>query len=95
MRAAIAANALALCVFLYAWFLEAWDFDLYRAAVQEDEYLEWATFWAFLVAAAVFAVAAVRERRRNGGIPWFAAGLSLFCFVFAMEEISWAQRLFA
>lgn len=92
---AITANALVISVFVYAWVLEAYDFDLYRAAVQEDEYLEWATFWAFIAAAGIFALAAVRERRTRGGVPWFEAGLAVFCFLFAMEEISWAQRIFA
>jgi hypothetical protein len=27
-------------------------------------------------------------------IPWFAAGVGLFCFLVAMEEISWGQRVF-
>ena len=26
-------------------------------------------------------------------LPWFYSGLVLFCFVVAMEEISWGQRL--
>jgi len=93
--AAIAANALVIGVFVYAWLLEDYDFDLYRAAVQEDEYLEWGTFWGFMAAGGLFALAAVRERRARGGVPWFEAGLAVFCFLFAMEEISWAQRIFA
>lgn len=93
--AAVAANALVIGVFIYAWLLEDFDFDRYRTAVQEDEYLEWATFWGFMIAAGAFVLTAVRRRRRDGGIPWFEAGLAVFCFLFAMEEISWAQRIFA
>lgn len=95
LKAAIVANALVIGVFAYAWLLEDYSFDLYRSAVQEDEYLEWATFWAFLGAAGLFSLAAVRKRRAQGGVGWFEAGLAFFCFLFAMEEISWAQRIFA
>ncbi|MEM8933065.1 MAG: hypothetical protein AAGE94_17900, partial [Acidobacteriota bacterium] len=60
---------------------------------QEDELLEWATFWAFVVAGLIAAYAAVLERRRLGRLPWFQAGVALFCLVVAMEEISWGQRV--
>ena len=56
--------------------------DLYLQVAQEDEIVEWATFWSLVVAGAVFL------RRR-----WFGVALALFCFVVAMEEISWGQRL--
>ncbi len=36
----------------------------------------------------------IRQRRTIGALPWFLAGLALFCFFVAMEEISWAQRVF-
>lgn len=91
----LVANAIVIGVFAYAAYLNARDTDLYRAAIQEDEYLEWGTFWAFIMAAGVFAVAALRQHRTGGGVPWFTAGLAFFCFLFAMEEISWAQRIFA
>ncbi|MDH3405154.1 MAG: hypothetical protein OEP45_16155, partial [Acidobacteriota bacterium] len=95
LAASILANLLVLGVLAYAALLHSQLPDHYRAAVQEDEYLEWATFWAFLGAAAVCGVAAVRQRRAAGGVPWFLAGLGFFCFLFAMEEISWAQRILA
>ena len=63
-------------------------------AVQEDGALEWLTFWGFLVAACAFIEAAGRQRHALQTIPWFAAGLGLFCFLVAMEEISWGQRVF-
>ena len=89
------ANLLTLSTLLYAWILLRVDTDLYRRAVQEDQALEWASFLAFLVAAVLFGIGALRQRRETGRVPWFLAGVGLFCFVVAMEEISWAQRVFA
>lgn len=85
------ANALVLAVFAYALFLVVRTPDFYYMSVQEDEYIEWASFWSFLIAA----VAAIVRGRNDGAgrLPWFMYGLALFCFVVAMEEISWGQRL--
>ncbi len=66
--------------------------DLYYQNVQEDQPLEWMTFWAFIVAAFFYIRAAVSDRRL-GKLPWFLVGLAAFCIVVAMEEISWGQRL--
>lgn len=93
--AAIAANLLILSTWVYAFILQEQWRDFYSQSAQEDEYLEWGTFWAFILAAVVFVVAAVRQRRATGQLPWFVLGVSAFCFVVAMEEISWAQRVFA
>ncbi len=93
--AAVIANLLTLATLAYAWFLLRSDTDHYYRSVQEDQALEWASFLAFLVAAVLFAIAALRQRRATGKVPWFLAGVGLFCFVVAMEEISWAQRVFA
>ena len=89
------ANSLVFAMLAYVAFLHAFYPDLYYLNVQEDEFMEWATFWSFFLAAAGCAWAAVRQWRKTATIPWFLAGLSLFCFVVAMEEISWAQRVFA
>ncbi len=66
--------------------------DQFYLLVQEDGVLEWCTFWAFLLAGGVSIVNASRELRRRR-LPWWFAGLALFCFLVAMEEISWGQRL--
>ena len=47
---AIIANGLVFAVLVYATLLYDYDFDLYYLGIQEDAYLEWATFWAFLIA---------------------------------------------
>lgn len=93
--AAILANILTLATLGYAWVLLRSDQDIYYRSVQEDQALEWASFLAFLGASILFALAAVRQRRSTGALPWFLAGVSLFCFFVAMEEISWLQRVFA
>lgn len=67
--------------------------DAYYQHVQEDQPLEWATFWAFMAAAVLFMRAAVLQRQKRQ-LPWFFAGLATFCILVAMEEISWGQRVF-
>ncbi len=94
IEAAIVANVLILVILVVARILYNASSDLYYLAVQEDEYLEWATFWAFIVAAAVAVFASVRQWRNVRQLPWFLVGVGLFCFVVAMEEISWGQRVF-
>ena len=93
-RRALVANLL-LMGFLgaFAW-LEAAYPNAYYRSVQEDQALEWASFYSFFVAGGVFALAASRQRRTSGALPWFLVGLSLFCVFVAMEEISWGQRVF-
>jgi hypothetical protein len=77
----------------YGW-LEASCPSAYYQSVQEDQALEWASFWSFLFAGLVFALAARRQRIATAALPWFLLGLLLFCFFVAMEEISWGQRIF-
>ena len=67
--------------------------DFYYMSVQEDEYIEWASFWAFLLAAVAAIIGGGKYRGESGRFPWFLYGIALFCFVVAMEEISWGQRL--
>lgn len=88
-------NLLVLGVLIYAWALQAFDSDLYYRTVQEDEYLEWGTFWAFVLAGGVALWGALLQRRATGKLPWFLGGVGLFCIFVAGEEISWAQRVFS
>ncbi len=90
---ALLANLLIFGVLAYGWVLQANYPDFYYQTCQEDEYVEWATFWGFIAATAVFIAAAWRQRRSGERLPWFLFGVGLFCFFFAMEEISWGQRL--
>jgi hypothetical protein len=89
----LVANVLVLGTAAYAFVLESGYPDFYYFSVQEDEYLEWASFWAFLLAAVAFFRTARVHRPANRLFPWFLYGVALFCFIVAMEEISWGQRL--
>jgi hypothetical protein len=62
--------------------------EQYRALLQEDQVVEWATAWLFLLAGALRLFPAIRRRRLGDGL------VGLFCLVVAGEEISWGQRLF-
>jgi hypothetical protein len=90
---ALVANLLVLGVLGYAAYLENSSADAYYRAVQEDEWLEWASFWAFGLAGVLFVATAFRQWRATGKLPWFATGVALFCWFVALEEISWGQRL--
>ena len=91
---AILVNLLVLLPLAYGAVLHAFRPDLYYLGLQEDEYVEWASFWSFALVAAAFVVGAIRQHRASGRWPWFLLGVALFCFVVAMEEISWGQRVF-
>jgi len=93
LSAPLAGSLVALALVAYTSYLDAYDTEAFYRSVQEDEYLEWGTFWAFVLAAAVNVLGAVRQRRASGGLPWFLLGVSAFCVVVAMEEISWGQRV--
>lgn len=86
-------NLFILGVAAYAAFLNASYPEFAYFTVQEDEFLEWATFWSFALASVVFFLSANRQYKSERRIPWFLAGVGLFCLVVAMEEISWGQRL--
>lgn len=91
--AAVLANALVLIFPLAAGLVERSRSEFYYVLVQEDGTLEWMTFWAFMLAALVLMMIARAQHRAQEGTPWLTVGLALFCFVVAMEEISWGQRV--
>ena len=91
--ASVLANLFILLTFGVAALLHTYSEPLYYLAVQEDRYLEWATFWGFIVAGGIYVSSAWQQLRASRQLPWFVFGLSLFCFLVAMEEISWGQRL--
>lgn len=92
-RLALAANFALIGFLALSGWLQWAHPSVYYAAAQEDQALEWASFWSFFIAGFVFAVAAARQWREIGRIPWFLTGLALFCVFVAMEEISWGQRV--
>ena len=93
-RVALAANFTILGFLALSGWLQSAHPSLYYRAAQEDQALEWASFWSFFIAGFVFAVAAAGQWREIRRVPWFLSGLALFCVFVAMEEISWGQRVF-
>ncbi len=93
LRAVILANALMLGALAFAAALESRDPAFHYRSLQEDGAVEWLSFWAFLLGSGWNLLAAARQRRSTGKLPWFLAGLASFCFILAMEEISWGQRV--
>ena len=87
------ANTLVIAAAGCAWLVEGYSPELYYQLAQEDGAMEWGTFWAFLLAAGVALLGAVRQRKNDATLPWCFLGISLFCFLVAMEEISWGQRV--
>ncbi|MBW2243059.1 MAG: hypothetical protein JRH01_13830 [Deltaproteobacteria bacterium] len=67
-----------------------WPDTFYRIS-QEDGPVEWATVWAFVLAAAAHLGIAATHR---GMATLYGLTLAVFCIVVAGEEISWGQRLF-
>ncbi len=91
--ASVLANLSILLTFGVAALLNTYNEPLYDLVVQEDQYLEWATFWGFIVAGGIYLGSATHQFKASRQLPWFVFGLAAFCFLVAMEEISWGQRL--
>ena len=87
------AAGLVLSVVALAWALDRFSPERYYRWLQEDEALEWITFWAFAGASILAFLLAARQRRGGTRLPWFLLGVGVFCFFVAGEEISWGQRL--
>lgn len=69
---------------------------------QEDTLIEWTSALLLIVASGCFVAEALRRIQNGLGRDWIAkfelaiaSGMALLLFLIAMEEISWAQRLFA
>ena len=69
MRAAALSNSLILLVLIAAGTLAIADPDLHYRIGQEDGFLEWATFWAFAIAAYRYFLNAHRDRRHASPSP--------------------------
>jgi len=91
---ALLGNFLIFGVIITAAVLIMYNRELYYAGVQEDQVIEWMTFWAFFSAAIIYTQAAFWQYRETSKIPWFLLSVAFFCLFVAMEEISWCQRLF-
>ena len=93
-NSAILSNLLVLAALVCAYVFYHYFLDAFFRIVQEDQYLEWATFWAFFLAGVLY-LRSVFNTGSSFSLQrcWFVIGLSLFSFFVAFEEISWGQRL--
>jgi hypothetical protein len=94
LAGAITFDALMLALIAASWLTDLFRPDVYYRLVAEDGPVEWATFWALVVGVVANAMLARRAARDGVLHAWYEAGVALFCFLVAGEEISWGQRLF-
>ncbi|WP_454061594.1 tetratricopeptide repeat protein [Candidatus Nitrospira salsa] len=62
-------------------------------SISEDQWVEWMTFWCALLAAGIGVRAFIRLVGQDRWVAVSVLALSLFCLFFALEEISWGQRI--
>ncbi|MBT8318184.1 MAG: hypothetical protein HKP59_11230 [Lutibacter sp.] len=94
LLSSVMANFLVFAVLIFCYWLINNNEALYNAIVQEDEIIEWSTAWAFLLASFGSVFGFILGNKKFKKFQWFYLGLSIFCFLVFMEEISWGQRLF-
>ena len=89
---AVVSNLLLLGVFAYAAIIEPTSSDFYYRSVQEDEYIEWASFWAFVVAGGLFILGTLGQRRsfgpnrRRDSTPWEIGGDDNGAYIFRLPK---------
>ncbi len=66
----------------------------YRDITKEDALIEWLTVAVLLLAAVLAIMQAVKARRGANTYFWFYILFAMACVLFALEEISWGQRIF-
>jgi len=72
---------------LFLWVFLGRDHPLYR----DDNLFEWLTFFLSIASAIILFIAAPQNPKKYRLFLLFAA---IACIIFAMEEISWGQRVF-
>jgi hypothetical protein len=65
----------------------------YKFITKEDNLVEWLTFAFLMISGILSAVLAFRAQRSSGRYFWFYAAFAVVCLLFALEEISWGQRI--
>lgn len=91
---AVLGNLLVFGVVITAAVFMSVNREVYYLIIQEDNAIEWMSFWAFFAGAVIYGQAASRQYRGTSKVPWFLILIGLFCLFVAMEEISYGQRLF-
>jgi len=82
------ANLLIFGVFFAAWFSIHFNPKYYYLSIQEDQIIEWMTFWFFFAAGIIYSQAAYRQYRLISKIPWFLVSVSIFCFFVSISYLS-------
>ena len=76
------------------WFIYAVNPEFHAEWLQDEDHLiEWLTFMSFFMAFVFMAFVLQFHRKMNRWAIAYFSGITLFCFVCAGEEISWAQRV--
>lgn len=76
------------------WFVYAVAPEFHAEWLQDEDHLiEWLTFMGFAMAFVLLAMTFKYHRRMDRWSKAYLAAVTLFCFVCAGEEISWAQRI--
>ena len=65
----------------------------YKFITKEDNLVEWLTFAFLMISGILSAVLAIRAQRSYSRYFWFYAAFAVVCLLFALEEISWGQRI--
>ena len=94
LSSVLLANLVGFAIFGYCFWLVHNNNDFYLSIAGEDDFIEWSTMWSFLMASIGCVFGAILGYNQFKKFEWFYVGLALFCFIVAMEEISWGQRLF-
>ena len=68
--------------------------ELYWFLTNEDGLIEWLTFLSLFIAGLISIFITIDIRKYNYPFFWFFLFFSIFLLFFAMEEISWGQRIF-
>lgn len=79
---------------MIVYVIEQLDQRFFIHLFKEDRLLEWLTFWFILLTGVISAFLARKARRERHKSFWFFTLFAVFFFFFAMEEISWGQRIF-
>ena len=73
------------------WGVNKIDPYYYVTLAKEDNLIEWMSVFFFVLTGALTFFLAIRHGNQS---RWFYMFFSLACFLFALEEISWGQRIF-
>ena len=68
--------------------------NYYRVINREDNIIEWLTVFFLILAMVLAIIHGLNTRRRDSLNVWFFVLFAAACVFFAIEEISWGQRIF-